>query len=87
MKFSATACPENTADVANALINAKGLLVLDEANSLRPLTNLIKSVVTGGELKRRVLYTTTQRTYPIDCSLMLPANFDSATDAALVARA
>ena len=87
MKFSATACPENVADVQNALINAKGLLVLDEANSLRPLTNLIKSVVTGGEFKRRVLYTTdTERTYPIDCSLMLPANFDSATDAALVAR-
>jgi hypothetical protein len=87
MKFSATACPENVSDVQNALINAKGLLVLDEANSLRPLTNLIKSVVTGGEFKKRILYTTdAEKTYPIDCSLMLPANFDSATDAALVAR-
>lgn len=87
LTFSATACPESVSDVETCLINAKGLLVLDEANSLRPLTNLIKSVVTGGELKKRVLYTTaTIQHFPIDCSLILPANFDSATDPALIAR-
>jgi hypothetical protein len=61
--------------------------VLDEVNALRPLTNLIKSVVTGGEIKRRVLYTTdTERAYPIDVALMMSANVDSATDQALIDR-
>jgi len=87
MKFRSTACPESIADVENALINAEGLLVLDEANSLRALQNLIKSVVTGGELKRRALFTTsTQVRFAVDVALMLATNVDSATEEALIKR-
>jgi hypothetical protein len=87
MRFAPTACPENKADLENCLINSKGFLLLDEVNALKPLNNLLKSVGTGGELKRRVLYTTdAQRSYPIDVALGMSANTDSAVDEALIAR-
>lgn len=87
MKFRSTSCPEGKAELENALINAEGLLVLDEANSMRDLQSLLKSVLTGGELKRRVLFTTSaQARFPIDALLMLTANMDSATEESMVKR-
>jgi len=56
--FRVVAAPEDRKEMETTLINARGLLCLDEANNLRTLFSLLKAVVTNATIERRILYTT-----------------------------
>ena len=52
------AAPDDRTQMEVTLINAKGLLCLDEANNIRVLFSLLKAIVTSASVERRILYTT-----------------------------
>lgn len=56
--FRVVAAPDDRKEMETTLINARGLLCLDEANNLRTLFSLLKAVVTNATIERRILYTT-----------------------------
>ena len=75
MKFCVTSCPDSAGAVENCLINAHGLICLDEFQNAKQLATLIKSVTTGGTIKRRVLFTTSsEKSFTVDASLVLTVN-------------
>src|SRR5271166_1530496 len=58
LEFRAVAAPDDRTQMEVTLINAKGLLCLDEANNIRVLFSLLKAIITNASVERRVLYTT-----------------------------
>ena len=56
--FHVVAAPDDRKEMETTLINARGLLCLDEANNLRTLFSLLKAVITNATIERRILYTT-----------------------------
>lgn len=58
LSFHAVAAPDDRTALETTLICAKGLIVLDEANNMRAIFNVLKALVTTAVLERRVLYTT-----------------------------
>jgi hypothetical protein len=66
LDFHVVSCPNNTKDTETVLINAHGIIALDEFQKAKELASLLKATTTGGVIKRRILYTTSneQTTHP-----------------------
>jgi len=58
INFHVVAAPEDRQQMQTTLINASGLLCLDEANNLRALFSLLKAIITNATIELRILYTT-----------------------------
>ncbi|MGA2336813.1 MAG: hypothetical protein WA383_15030 [Terriglobales bacterium] len=58
MGFHVVAAPDDRGQMETTLINADGLLCLDEANNLRLMFSLLKAIITNATIERRILYTT-----------------------------
>lgn len=85
-KFHPTSAKTDENEVRNLLIN-RPFVVVDEANNLSKLENLMRMAVTGGEDTRRKLYTTdTMQTKPFQARLWMTANTDSLTNEANASR-
>lgn len=85
-KFNPTSAKTDENEVRNLLIN-RPFVVIDEANNLSKLENLMRMAVTGGEDTRRKLYTTdTMQTKPFQARLWMTANTDSLTNEANASR-
>ena len=85
-KFHPTSAKTDENEVRNLLIN-RPFVVVDEANNLSKLENLMRMAVTGGEDTRRRLYTTdTMQTKPFQARLWMTANTDSLTNEANASR-
>jgi len=81
--YRVVSCPADAASAENILINAHGILCLDEFQSGKTLANLLKSTTTGGVIKRRILFTTGgERTYTPDAIPFLTINDDIWVDEA-----
>ena len=70
-------CPSNSKDTETVLINAHGIIALDEFQKAKELATLLKATTTGAAIKRRILYTTSkeQTTHP-DAVPFLTVNDD-----------
>jgi len=78
-----TSCPDNSKEVQNVIVNAHGLVCLDEFQNARALATLLKSVTTGGAIRLRILYTTSgERVFEPDCAIFLTVNADAYMDEA-----
>jgi hypothetical protein len=85
-KFQPTSAKTDENEVRNLLIN-RPFVVVDEANNLSKLENLMRMAVTGGEDMRRKLYTTdTMQAKPFQARLWMTANTDSLTNEANASR-
>jgi hypothetical protein len=85
-KFHPTSAKTDENEVRNLLIN-RPFVVVDEANNLTKLENLMRMAVTGGKDMRRKLYTTdTLQTKPFQARLWMTANTDSLTNEANASR-
>jgi hypothetical protein len=83
LDFRAIACPDNPRDTENILINAHGIVALDEFQRAKELSSLIKAVTTGAVLKRRILFTTSkEQTFRVDAVPFLTVNDDVWADEA-----
>jgi len=83
LNFRVVACPSNSKDTENVIVNAHGIVALDEFQKANELASLLKAVTTGAEIKRRVLYTTAQeRTFYVDAVPFLTVNDDVWADEA-----
>lgn len=77
LDFRVVSCPSNAADTENVLINAHGIVALDEFQNAKALSTLLKATTTGAVVKRRILYTTGgERTYTPDAVPFLTINDD-----------
>jgi len=84
--FNPTSANSDESEVRNLLIN-RPFVVVDEANNLSKLQNLMRMAVTGGEDTRRKLYTTdTMQAKPFQARLWMTANTDSLTNEANASR-
>jgi hypothetical protein len=85
-KFNPTSAKSDESEVRNLLID-RPFVVVDEANNLSKLENLMRMAVTGGEDTRRKLYTTdTMQAKPFQARLWMTANTDSLTNEANASR-
>jgi hypothetical protein len=77
LDFHVVACPSNCKDTETVLINAHGIIALDEFQKAKELATLLKATTTGAAIKRRILYTTSkeQTTHP-DAVPFLTVNDD-----------
>jgi len=83
LDFRVVACPSNSKDTENVIVNAHGIVALDEFQKAKELASLLKAITTGAEIKRRVLYTTAQeRTFNVDAVPFLTVNDDVWADEA-----
>jgi hypothetical protein len=87
MGFRVAFCPDSAKDVENVLINSRGLICLDDFQNPKALASLIKSVTTGGTIRRRVLYSTSsEQVFTVDAALILTINKDPLLDDATTKR-
>jgi hypothetical protein len=87
MDFRVTSCPDSAKEVENVLINSRDIICLDEFQNPKALASLIKSVTTGGTIRRRVLYTTSsEKAFTVDAALILTINRDPLLDDATTKR-
>jgi hypothetical protein len=87
MDFRVTSCPDTAKEVENVLINSRGVICLDEFQNPRALASLIKSVTTGGTIRRRILFTTSsEKAFTVDAALVLTINRDPLLDEATTKR-
>lgn len=85
--FKVTLTPNDRKECETVLIGAPGFLVLDESNDISLLDDMLKSVVTGGCIRRRKLYTTGELvTFIIECVVMLTTNRLSISEDAVTQR-
>jgi hypothetical protein len=87
LDFLPTLTPSDRKEAENCLINAPGYILLDESNDLRQLQDMLKSVVTGGCIRRRRYYfTAAEEKYIVDCGVFLTTNSLSVSEDAVTAR-
>lgn len=87
MGFKVTLTPNDRKECETVLIGAPGFLVLDESNDISMLDDMLKSVITGGCIRRRKLYTTGELvTFLIECVVMLTTNRLSISEDAVTQR-
>jgi hypothetical protein len=85
--FQPDACPANSKDTENIIINSHGLVLLDEFQGGKELFNLLKAITTGASIKRRILFTTSkEQTFHIDAVPFLTLNDDIWSDDAMQKR-
>jgi hypothetical protein len=85
--FKVTLTPNDRKECETVLICAPGFLVLDESNDIASLDDMLKSVVTGGCIQRRKLYTTGELvTFLIECVVILTTNRLSVSEDAVTQR-
>ncbi len=85
--FKVTLTPNDRKECETVLICAPGFLVLDESNDIAALDDMLKSVVTGGCIQRRKLYTTGELvTFLIECVVILTTNRLSVSEDAVTQR-
>jgi hypothetical protein len=83
LQFRVVSCPADTAAAENILINAHGILCLDEFQNPKASASLLKSTTTGGVVKRRILFTTGgEQTFTPDAVPFLTLNDDIWVDEA-----
>jgi hypothetical protein len=81
--FRVVACPSNSKDTENVIVNAHGIVALDEFQKAKELASLLKAVTTGAEIKRRILFTTSkEQTFYVDAVPFLTVNDDVWADEA-----
>src|ERR1035441_8551142 len=85
-KFAALAATDDEQKLKDMAISLP-FLVLDEANQVKKLTNVLKVIATGGIDHRRELYTTAEmRSTPYQARIWVTANNDSLTNETITAR-
>lgn len=87
LKFRVTSCPDNAKEVQNCLVNARGIICLDEFQNAKALASLLKSTITGGAIRVRILFTTSaERVFIPDAAIFLTINDDAFFDEASTLR-
>lgn len=85
-RFKVRGATDDEQELKNMAVSMP-FLVLDEANSVKRLTNILKVVATGGMDTRRELYTTAQmRHTPYQARIWMTANTASLTNETTSAR-
>jgi hypothetical protein len=83
LDFRVVACPNNAQDTENVVINAHGIVALDEFQKAKELASTLKAITTGAAIKRRILYTTSkEQTFHVDAVPFLTVNDDVWADEA-----
>jgi hypothetical protein len=85
-KFKATPATDDIQEMKDMAISVP-FIVLDEANNIKKLTDVLKTIATGAVDSRRELYTTaTQRITPYQARIWMTANTASLTNETISSR-